>query len=85
MIKKWDIVGSLWDIVGWVFDDCTEYDSPCQGCSHFTSEWWSDTGTEYGCDLLNMDWGTPEDCPGFQDEYDKEIKRAMEREDEQGI
>jgi hypothetical protein len=33
MIKKWDIVGSLWDIV----DDCTEYDSPCQGCSHFTS------------------------------------------------
>ena len=57
-----------WETVFNVFMDHAYMDSPCNQCPYFISRYYSDTGQEYGCKLLDMDKGDPELCAGYEEQ-----------------
>jgi hypothetical protein len=52
-----------WDIVGEAFysrcDECTE-------CEYFEQQYYTGTGLETSCRLLDMDGGDPKFCPAYE-------------------
>ena len=52
---KWDLVGNYYNDNG----------SACDECQHFEKVFYSDTGWEYSCALLQSSYDDPEECLGF--------------------
>lgn len=51
-----------WDLVEEAFED----DAPeCAECEFFFYQYWSDTGAETSCNLLDGDKGKPWMCPAY--------------------
>tara|TARA_R110000822_G_scaffold117607_1_gene249936 strand:+ start:109 stop:420 length:312 start_codon:yes stop_codon:yes gene_type:complete len=51
-----------WDLVGDAFED----EAPeCAECEFFFYQYWSDTGAETSCNLLEGDKGKPWMCPAY--------------------
>jgi hypothetical protein len=51
-----------WDLVSEAFD--SDHDE-CASCEHYFYQYWSDTGVEVSCGLLDGDKGSPVNCPAF--------------------
>jgi hypothetical protein len=51
-----------WDIVGGAFDEGID---ECHTCRHWFYQYYTDTGAEQTCELLDMDGGEPWQCPAY--------------------
>jgi hypothetical protein len=51
-----------WDLVGGAFEDGME---ECHTCGYWFYQYWTDTGAEQTCDLLDRDGGEPWLCPAY--------------------
>tara|TARA_R110000822_G_scaffold123287_1_gene257682 strand:- start:319 stop:525 length:207 start_codon:yes stop_codon:yes gene_type:complete len=61
-----------WDMVGEAF---YAHATECHSCEYFTQEYYTDTGLETSCRLLDMDGGNPGFCLALD-----RIKEEMEDE-----
>ena len=54
---KWDVIGNYFENNG----------DACEGCPHFAKAFYPETynGWEHSCELLQSDYGDPEECLGF--------------------
>jgi len=57
-----------WDLVSDAFENECEN---CASCEHLFYQYWTDTGAETSCMLLDGDKGSPGDCPAFAGLKDK--------------
>jgi hypothetical protein len=51
-----------WDLVGGAFDEGMQ---ECHACGYWFYQYWTDTGAEQTCDLLDRDGGEPWQCPAY--------------------
>ena len=51
-----------WDIIGDAFYDGMD---DCHTCRYWFFQYYTDTGEEQTCDLLDMDSGEPWQCPAY--------------------
>jgi hypothetical protein len=52
-----------WDLVGEVFEDDSD---ECHTCAYWFYQYYTDTGAETSCSLLEGDGGSPHSCPAFE-------------------
>jgi|TARA_R110000796_G_scaffold12967_1_gene42396 hypothetical protein len=52
-----------WDMVGNYFNDNNDL---CEDCMHCNKVYYSDTGWDFSCELLQGSYGDPEECLGLE-------------------